>query len=60
MMMDLKSRILIGGMVKAKIMYYSFFPMSFKYGVDDRLVCLGELVHGFEASLQRSQRSIEL
>lgn len=32
MMMDLKSRILIGGMVKAKIMYYSFFPMSFKYG----------------------------
>lgn len=44
MTMGLKSRILIGGMVKAKIMYYYFFffKVFLDLVVEDRCVCLGE------------------
>lgn len=43
MTMGLKSRMLIGGMVKAKIMYYFFFLQVFlDLVVSDRCVCLGE------------------
>lgn len=43
MTMGLKSRILIGGMVKVKIMYQSFFfNVCLNLVVDNRCVCVGE------------------
>lgn len=45
MTMGLKSRILIGGMVNAKIMYYYyfFFKLFLDLVVHDRCVYLGEI-----------------
>lgn len=43
MMMGLKSRRLIGSMVKAKIMYYSFlFIVFLNLVIPDRCACLGK------------------
>ncbi len=62
MTMGLKSRMLIGGMVKAKIMYHQFFSSKsfWIWWLAIVVSVSGRLFHGFEASLQRSQRSTGL
>lgn len=60
MMMDLKSRRLIGSMAKAKIMYYSFlFVVFLNLGISDRFTCLGKAGSWVRsAPLQRSRRGV--
>lgn len=59
MTMGLKSRILVGSMVEIKIMYYSFlFNVFLIWWLKIIVSIAGRLVHGFEASLQRSQSDL--